>query len=503
MIAVPATRSVVVPRITEEQKVKLAFAYKQWGADDPRYIAYRRRLNAQGEPGKSESVGTPFLGTPFLESVEPEPPEPEPEPEPEPGPEPGPEPDPELAPHIPRSRSQRERGLLRTSLERNIGVAKNLVDTWREKCSSEKIRQTSDERLDELLESVNARLDPDPDGSTVTGEQVVVKWQGAHDALTAEQRFWDHDRAEYEAKHPSAELRDLAWQVIRLLTDEVALFRGHEAKAAVYQDQIDADQQAVDDQFPDLQLNLVSAPDDSIADALKRITTKHTDAQKSFDSAEEAHEHATVGAKSARKRAMRRSTTNVDTDAAVTDAEAAVVACLHALRQARDEEKSVLRGVFGLNRVLFPELASQVTVPASAYQLECDGLGLDLYGDQKPMVHESGRNKLEAATRNGGSVVLKAYDLAETDMERVETEIRRLHGLQHNNIVEIQAHFFEDSTAWIEMPCYVVGGKRQNMKEWLQGSVDARTRQRLLQGFLEAVRHIHGHKVSHNDIKLA
>ena len=134
MIAVPATRSVVVPRITEEQKVKLAFAYKQWGADDPRYIAYRRRLNAQGEPGKSESVGTPFLGTPFLESVEPEPPEPEPEPEPEPGPEPGPEPDPELAPHIPRSRSQRERGLLRTSLERNIGVAKNLVDTWREKC---------------------------------------------------------------------------------------------------------------------------------------------------------------------------------------------------------------------------------------------------------------------------------------------------------------------------------------------------------------------------------
>jgi serine/threonine protein kinase len=185
----------------------------------------------------------------------------------------------------------------------------------------------------------------------------------------------------------------------------------------------------------------------------------------------------------------------------VAAAEAVVSDRLHARRQAKDAEKGLLRGVFSLSRELFPELASQVSVPASAYQLECDGLGLDSYGDRKLMV--SGRNRLEQARRNSVSVVLKAYDLAETDMERVETEIRRLHCLQHNNIVKIQAHFFADSTAWIQMPCYTVGGKRQNMKEWLQGSVDASTRQRLLQGFLEAVRHIHGHKVSHNDIKLA
>ena len=387
---------------------------------------------------------------------------------------------------------------LQPNLWTDIAVMKSRVDAWREKCSSEKIRNSSEAKLEGLRKSVNACLNPDC--SSETGEQVVEKWQEAQDALVEEQQFWNRERAKYEDEYPSAELRDLGQRVIRQLTDDVALFRGHEVKAASYQVVMADGQQVVDDQIPAAQLDLASATDANIAEALKSIMGQHADAQDISDDAEEAHTTATAKM----KRVMRSSTRgSVDTTQKRTDADAVVTERLSELRRAKDEEKMILRGLFSLNKKLFPELASQVGVPESIYQLECDGLELDSYGNREPMENQSSRNKLEEATRNGGSVVLKAYNLAEKDREKVETEIRRLHGLEHNNIVKIHAHFFEGSTAWIEMPCYKVGGKRLNMKEWLQGSVDVRTRQRLLLGFLEAVRHIHGCKVSHNDIKLA
>lgn len=114
------------------------------------------------------------------------------------------------------------------------------------------------------------------------------------------------------------------------------------------------------------------------------------------------------------------------------------------------------------------------------------------------------RNRVYLAKLKEKPFAIKEFPIMQSELQTCLREARLLHRLRHPMVVQIEAIFFEEGTGsspgrfCIQMPFYSNGP----LDEWIKASQpDADAIRRVMLGVLQALAHLHAHKIIHADVK--
>eukprot|EP00729_Bicosta_minor_P006787 gene6787-23797_t len=202
--------------------------------------------------------------------------------------------------------------------------------------------------------------------------------------------------------------------------------------------------------------------------------------------------------------ASRRRSENQSKLAATTELAAKIHEDLRAAGATFQAEKKRLKD---LTKNHYPELAVQFPDADLLGIADLDGLvdssiTFESFGDggSKEKLGSNGRHAVFKAFLNGAPVVLKKFDLEnESDASKFKKEARKLKGLAHPSIINLESVILEEHAAYIHL-AYQPGG---DLQAWLTVQTPtAVQKQALLHQVCRGIEYLHANEILHCDIKL-
>lgn len=202
--------------------------------------------------------------------------------------------------------------------------------------------------------------------------------------------------------------------------------------------------------------------------------------------------------------ASRRRSENQSKLATTTELAAKIHEELRAAGATFQAEKKRLKD---LTKNHYPELAVQFPDADLLGIADLDGLvdssiTFESFGDggSKEKLGSNGRHPVFKAFLNGAPVVLKKFDLVnESDASKFKKEARKLKGLAHPNIINLESVILEENAAYIHL-AYQPGG---DLQDWLKVQTPtAVQKQALLYQVCRGIEYLHANEILHCDIKL-